>query len=45
MYTKEKFLTRKSSGGHQARKRKKGRKNLSPRNRKACPVCMYTRNN
>jgi hypothetical protein len=23
------FLTRKSSGGHQARKRKKGRKNLS----------------
>jgi hypothetical protein len=32
-----KFLTIKSSGGHQARKRKKkGRKNLSPRNRKAC---------
>jgi hypothetical protein len=25
-------LTRESSGGHQARKRKKGRKNLSPRN-------------
>jgi hypothetical protein len=32
----QKFLTRKSSGGHQASKRKKGRKNLSPRNRKAC---------
>jgi hypothetical protein len=29
----KKFLTRKSSGGHQARKRKKGRKNLSPRNK------------
>jgi hypothetical protein len=29
----KKNLTRKSSGGHQARKRKKGRKNLSPRNR------------
>jgi hypothetical protein len=29
------FLTRKSSGGHQAKK-KKGEKNLSPRNRKAC---------
>jgi hypothetical protein len=28
-----KFLTRESSGGHQARKRKKGRKNISPRNR------------
>jgi hypothetical protein len=31
----KKFLTRESSGGHQARKRKKGRKNLSPRSRKA----------
>jgi hypothetical protein len=26
----KKILTRESSGGHQARKRKKGRKNLSP---------------
>jgi hypothetical protein len=26
----QKFLTRKSSGGHQARKRKKGRKNWPP---------------
>jgi hypothetical protein len=29
------FLTRKSSGGHQA-KRRKEEKNQSPRNRKAC---------
>jgi hypothetical protein len=29
------FLTRKSSGGHQA-KRRKEEKNLSPRDRKAC---------
>jgi hypothetical protein len=31
-----KFLTRKSSGGHQAKRRKEEKKNLSPRNRKAC---------
>jgi hypothetical protein len=33
---KYQFLTRKSSGGHQAKRRKEGKIFLSPRNRKAC---------